>query len=166
MQCFFENILSVNARNEVFRYLVEHNGRIEYVGNQLPEQYRSAQMVELGDGALLPAFVDTHQHFASFSTFHAGLNVMDARSNGEILEMVRDFAQRSPAKTLIAFGASPHSVREQRLVSSEGLDSVCPDKELMVVKYDGPPASPIPSCWQSCASGWKLSGAITRTPGK
>ena len=28
--------------------------------------------------ALLPAFVDTHQHFASFSTFNAGLNVKDA----------------------------------------------------------------------------------------
>lgn len=137
MQCFCGNILSVNARNEVFRYLVEHNGRIEYVGNQLPEQYHSAERVELGNRALLPAFVDTHQHFASFSTFHAGLNVMDARSNGEILEMVRDFAQKSPAKTLIAFGASPYSVREQRLVSREELDSVCPDKELMVVKYDG-----------------------------
>ena len=137
MQCFCGNILSVNAGNEVFRYLVEHNGKIEYVGNQLPERYRAARRVELGEKALLPAFVDTHQHFASFSTFHAGLNVMEARSNGEILDMVRDFAQKSPAKTLIAFGASPYSVQEQRLVRREELDRVCPDKELMVVKYDG-----------------------------
>lgn len=46
MQCFCGNILSVSAGNEVFRYLVEHNGKIEYVGNQLPEQYRSARRVE------------------------------------------------------------------------------------------------------------------------
>ena len=43
MQCFCGNILSVNARNSVFRYLVEHNGRIESMGNQLPEQYRNMQ---------------------------------------------------------------------------------------------------------------------------
>lgn len=137
MRCFCGNILSVNEENAVFRYLVENNGIIEYVGNDLPERYAGVERIELGNRALLPAFVDTHQHFASFSTFHAGLNVMAARSNGEILEMIRQFARKSPAKTLIAFGASPYSVEEKRLVSREELDAVCPDKELMVVKYDG-----------------------------
>lgn len=137
MRCFCGNILSVNQNDQVFRYLVEESGSIVYVGNALPERYRHAERLDLGDKALLPAFVDTHQHFASFSTFHAGLNVMEAKSNVEILEMVRSFARKSPAKTLIAFGASPYSVKENRLVNREELDSVCPDKELMVVKYDG-----------------------------
>lgn len=137
MKCFQGNILSVNPKDEVFRYLVENNGIIEYVGDVLPERYRSAQRIDLGDRALLPSFADTHQHFASFSTFHAGLNVMEAASNEEILEMVRRFVQKSSAKTLIAFGASPYSVKEKRLVSREELDTVCPDRELMVVKYDG-----------------------------
>ena len=44
---------------------------------------------------------------------------------------------RSNKKTLIAFGASPYSVKEGRLISREELDKVCPDKEIMVVKYDG-----------------------------
>ena len=74
-------------------------------------------MIDIGTKALIPAFVDTHQHFASFSTFHAGLNVMDAESNEHILEMVREFAKNSSAKTLIAFGASPYSVKEKSLVS-------------------------------------------------
>ena len=130
MRCFAGNILSVNEKNQVFRYLVEENGIIEYVGNELPERYAAAERIELGNKALLPSFVDTHQHFASFSTFHAGLNVMDAQSNEEILEMVRQFARKTPAKTLIAFGASPYSVKEKRLVSREELDTVCPDKEL------------------------------------
>ena len=81
MRCFCGSILSVNEKNEVFRYLVEENGIIEYVGNELPERYAAAERIELGGKALLPSFVDTHQHFASFSTFHAGLNVMDAKSN-------------------------------------------------------------------------------------
>ena len=40
-------------------------------------------------------------------------------------------------KKLIAFGASPYSVKEKRLISRGELDVVCPDKEIMVVKYDG-----------------------------
>ena len=137
MRCFHGTILSVNEQDQVFRYLVEQDGRIEYVGDELPERYAAAERIELGNRALLPAFVDTHQHFASFSTFHAGLNVMDAGSNAQILDMVRDFAASSPAKTLVAFGASPYSVEEKRLVTRQELDSVCPGKELLVVKYDG-----------------------------
>ena len=137
MKCFEGKILSVNKNNDVFRYLFEDKGRIVFVGNELPEQYRDVKRLKLGRRALIPAFVDTHQHFASFSTFQAGLNVMDAESNEEISEMVRDFAARSKSKMLVAFGASPYSVKEKRLISREELDAVCPDKEIMVVKYDG-----------------------------
>ena len=138
MKCYKGAILSVNAKDEVFNYLVEDKGRIVYVGNELPKQYDGAEVVNLGSRALIPSFVDTHQHFASFAIFHSGLNVMEAESNEEIARMVADFYARSgKEKTLIAFGASPYSVKERRLISREELDKVCPDKEIMVVKYDG-----------------------------
>ena len=137
MKCYEGHILTVNQNNDVARYLVEDGGKIVYVGNDLPEQYHSAEVIQLGEKALIPAFVDAHQHFASFSTFHAGLNVMDAASNAQIMEMVKQFAVQSPKKTLIAFGASPYCVKEGRLISRRELDAVCPDKEIMVVKYDG-----------------------------
>ncbi|MGM9549902.1 MAG: amidohydrolase [Faecousia sp.] len=137
MKCYEGSILTVSRNDDVFRYLVEDQGKIVYVGDELPEQYRRAERIRLGEKALIPAFVDTHQHFASFATFHAGLNVMDAESNAEIMEMVKQFAEQSPKKTLIAFGASAYSVEERRLISRQELDAVCPDKQIMVVKYDG-----------------------------
>lgn len=137
MKCYEGAILSVDENNNVFRYLVENQGRIVYVGNTLPERYINAERISLGNRALIPSFVDSHQHFASFSTFQAGLNVMDAGSNEEISDMIREFVARSKGKTLICFGASPYSVKEGRLISREELDAVCPDKEIMVVKYDG-----------------------------
>jgi hypothetical protein len=138
MKCYKGAILSVNANDDVFHYLVEDQGRIVYVGNEFPSQFAEAELIELGTKALIPAFVDTHQHFASFAIFHSGLNVMEAESNEEIARMVSDFYARSgKEKTLIAFGASPYSVKERRLISREELDRVCPDKEIMVVKYDG-----------------------------
>ena len=138
MVVYHGDILTVDREDRVCRYLAEENGKILFVGDELPEHCAGAEHVELGGRALIPAFVDTHQHFASFSTFQAGLNVMDAESNEEISGMIRDFVKRSGGrKTLIAFGASPYSVRERRLISREELDAVCPDQEIMVVKYDG-----------------------------
>ena len=138
MKCYKGAILSVNANDDVFNYLVEDQGKIVFVGHELPSGYSGIDVVDLGTRALIPSFVDTHQHFASFAIFNSGLNVMDAESNVEIAQMVADFYARSgAAKTLIVFGASPYSVKERRLISREELDKVCPDKEIMVVKYDG-----------------------------
>ena len=97
MKVYIGDIVSVNSSEEVFRYLVEDAGRICYVGDVLPEKYASAERVDLDGRALLPPFVDTHQHFASFSTFNAGLNVMDAASNIEIAEQLRAFVKTSTA---------------------------------------------------------------------
>ncbi|MBQ0087727.1 MAG: amidohydrolase family protein [Prevotellaceae bacterium] len=137
MKCYHGDIVTVNNKNEVFSYLVEDNGNIVFVGNDLPSEYANCEKVELGEKALIPAFVDTHQHFASFATFFAGLNVMEVTSNVEMKEEIKKFVARSNQKTLVAFGASPYSVKEGVLISREELDEVCPDKDILVVKYDG-----------------------------
>ena len=137
MKCYKGTILSVDANDGVYRYLVEDKGRILYVGNELPKTFPFLPVIDLGDKVLAPAFVDTHQHFASFSTFNAGLNVMEAESNEEIARMIGEYAAKTPQRTIIAFGASPHSVKEGRLINREEIDAVCQGKEVMVVKYDG-----------------------------
>ena len=99
MKIYHGTILTVNKHDDVNRYLVEDKGKILFVGDELPGQYRGAELVELGRKALIPSFADTHQHLASFSAFHAGLNVMEAASNAEILDMIRDFAHSAEMKS-------------------------------------------------------------------
>lgn len=137
MNVYKGTILTCDDQDTVARYLVEEEGHITFVGNQLPQRYNGAPVTDLGSSALCPSFVDTHEHLASFATFHAGLNVMDATSNRQIMQMISEFTKNSDAKTLIAFGASPYSVVERRLLSREEMDQVCPDRPMMMVKYDG-----------------------------
>lgn len=137
MKCYKGKIITVNQNNDCFNFLVEDKGKIIFVGNDLPKEYHNIECIDLKNECLIPAFVDTHQHFASLSTFYAGLNVMNANSNQEILEMISNFVQKQKNKILLCFGASPYSVREKKLITREELDSVCKNKELMVVKYDG-----------------------------
>ena len=113
MKIYEGSILTCDSQDRVCRYLVEDGGRIVYVGDELPAKFASGSRVKLGGRALIPAFGDSHIHFASFATFHAGLNVSDARSNAEILEMIRSFVPTCADKMVIAFGASPHSVAER-----------------------------------------------------
>ena len=139
MKIYRGTILTLDSRNTVANCLVEDKGRIVYVGDLLPRKYRFGhhEVVHLGKRVLIPSFVDSHIHFASYATFHAGLNVMNARSNAEILDMLRAFLKDHDDPFIVAFGASPYSVEEGRLVSRAELDAVCPDRPLFMVKYDG-----------------------------
>ena len=139
MKIYRGTILTLDSRNTVANCLVEDKGRIVYVGDLLPRKYRFGhhEVVHLGKRVLIPSFVDSHIHFASYATFHAGLNVMNARSNAEILDMLRAFLKDNDDPFIVAFGASPYSVEEGRLVSRAELDAVCPDRPLFMVKYDG-----------------------------
>lgn len=137
MKCYEGTILSVDAKDGEYRYLVEDKGQILYVGNELPSEYKTSEIIDLAGKAIVPAFIDTHQHFASLSTFNAGLNVMKAESNEDIARMIGEYATQTKDRTIIAFGASPHSVKEERLINRKEIDAVCQGKEVMVVKYDG-----------------------------
>ena len=137
MKVYKGTVITCDEKNTVAKYLAEDGGKILFVGDELPEEYKDFETVELGSRALIPSFADTHIHFASYATFHSGLNVMNARSNGEILKMIKDFVPRSKDKMILAFGASPYSVADGRLISRSELDKVCPDKPFFMVKYDG-----------------------------
>jgi predicted amidohydrolase YtcJ len=137
MKIFKGLILTCDKENTIAKYLVEDHGKIVYIGDELPIQYEKAKIINLGKRALIPSFADTHMHFASFATFHSGLNIMDARSNKEIMDLLRNYVKNNKDDIIIVFGASPHSVEEKRLISKRELDLVCSDKPIMVVKYDG-----------------------------
>ena len=137
MKIYKGNILTCDKDDNVFNYLVEDCGKIIYTGNNLPAEYAAGELIDLGKKALIPPFADSHIHFASFATFHAGLNVMNARSNEEILQMLKEYVATTDNKLILGFGASPYSVSDGHLVTRQQLDSVCPDKPLFMVKYDG-----------------------------
>ena len=137
MRVFKGNIITCDEKNTVAKYLVVKNGRIAWTGQTLPDVFKDVKTIDLGKRALIPSFADSHIHFASFATFHAGLNVMNARSNAEILEMLENYVKDCDEKLIMGFGASPYSVLEGKLISRQELDSVCPDKPVFIGKYDG-----------------------------
>ncbi len=137
MKVYHGSVVTCDDRNSVYRYLVEDGGKIVWVGNELPAKYRAVQIEQLGERALLPAFGDTHLHFSSYSFFASTVDVRTAKTHDEICEMIRVYDREKNPKMVTGFGASANSVSEKRLITRAELDKVCPDKPVMLAKYDG-----------------------------
>ena len=51
MICYKGKVLTVDSNDTVAGFLVEDKGRIVYVGNELPEQYKNVQTWKEGAGS-------------------------------------------------------------------------------------------------------------------
>jgi len=138
---------------------VERDGNIEYVGNNLPQQYKGQPRRNLEGRALLPAFSDTHIHLSSHALLAHSLDIREAGSLEEIGSLIGDYLRQNPGQFVLGFGASPHNVAEQRLITRQDLDSFSLDRALMIVKYDGH------ACIINSAMINMLPPAIRKLPG-
>jgi len=137
MKVYNGTIITCDKDNTVYQYLVEDQGRIVFVGNELPEKYSGANQVKLAARSLIPSFGDSHLHLAAFATFEAGLNIRNSESIEAIKDAISAHAAKTNDKVIMGFGLSANSVREKRLLTKEDIDHVCPDRPVFIVKYDG-----------------------------
>ncbi len=137
MTVYKGTIISVDSKSGIYKYLVEDKGRIAFVGDQLPAEYQSATVRELGKGAMLPAFVDTHSHFASFAVLATTVRLAHAQSNAQILEILaKKDAELKKGKAILAYGAHAR-VAEGRLISKAELDAAFPKRKVVIITGDG-----------------------------
>jgi len=140
MTVYHGSVVTCDAHESVFDYLVEEKGRILFVGDALPEQYaKSEHRIELGERALLPSFGDGHLHFSNWSLIaSAFFDVRGARNFEELGALIRDFSLRDRrSKIMAGFGVGRHTVAEKRLVTRQDLDAFLPDRPLYLFGYEG-----------------------------
>jgi predicted amidohydrolase YtcJ len=140
MHIYQGKIISLDADNNIYQYLVEEQGRIIYLGDSLPPEYeKNGSVTELGNRVLLPSFGDGHLHYSNWILFSVlYFDVREAKNITEIQIIIRDFLEQSDkCKVVVAFGMSKHSVNEKRLITRAELDQVCPDLPMLMICYDG-----------------------------
>ncbi len=137
MNIYEGNIVSCDSNNSVLKYLIEDNGTIRFAGNILPPEYHSLPRVLLGERAMLPAFADTHLHYSSYAFFASSLDVRQAASVAEIIELIDQHIIANRPKTVLGFGVSAHNVKEKRLIEKIDLNRAFSKIPVMLIKYDG-----------------------------
>jgi hypothetical protein len=129
--------ISCQADNAVHQVLVEKAGRIVYAGDRIPPQYRNWPRTDLEHQCVVPAFVDTHMHFASFALFHSGLDCRHTGSLSELGDFIRDYIDRNPSDKLhLGFGCAAQTFQKKHPPTGSDLDTIT-HKPLMLIKYDG-----------------------------
>ncbi|MDQ3933472.1 MAG: amidohydrolase [Actinomycetota bacterium] len=113
------------------------DGRIEAVG--AAEEVRAAagegaEVVELGDELIVPAFVDAHHHYC-MAAFDRGVpDLHDAESIEELLRRVEQGIGQREGWVRMQ-GYDPAKLREGRAPTRDELDEVCPDRPLVLIAY-------------------------------
>lgn len=137
MKIYKGTIISADAKNGIYSYLVEENGKIIFVGNDLPSQYSGAEVIELGEGALMPTFADTHSHFASYAVLATAVRLDKAKSNAEMLNLLQERDKTlKKGKTILAYGAHER-VAEKKLLEKSDLDKLFPKRKVVIITNDG-----------------------------
>jgi hypothetical protein len=113
------------------------DGRIEVVGRA--EDVRAAMgegadVVELGDELILPAFIDAHHHFCMAAFDRGKPDLHDVASLDEILTRVDREAGRGEGWVRLQ-GYDPAKIREGRGPNADELDEVCPDRPVLLIAY-------------------------------
>ena len=131
------DFISCEDNNRIFKFLVEKDGKIIFTGDQLPEGYAGVEQVDLKNRCVVPAFADTHMHFASFALFNSSLDCRDVGDFAELSDLINKYiALGKKEKVILGFGCSAHTVKEKRLPERSDLDKIT-SHPLMIVKYDG-----------------------------
>ena len=166
------HFISCENENREFSILVEDKGRIVWCGNEVPSKYAACPVVDLQGKTVVPAFADTHIHFASHALFESTLDVREAKNFAELGKMLRDYEARTPKQKLsVCFGCCAHTVNEQRLPNKDDLD-LYTTRPTLIVKYDGHAGvgnsalvKSLPEAVQAdpgfdAATGWMTQGAF------
>jgi predicted amidohydrolase YtcJ len=110
----------------------DDDGRIEVVGpaTEVRAAMRGdAEVVELGDELVLPAFIDAHHHYCMAAFDRRTPDLHDLPSIAEILERVERAAAAAPGEGWLRLqGYDPNKLAEHRAPTKDELDEVCRDR--------------------------------------
>lgn len=135
MKAYHGKIITCDDKNTVASYLIEKEGKILFVGEQLPKAYEDVKVEEVG--ALVPAFVDTHMHFSSYSWLNDNFVVTDEETNDEIIERLKEYMKEHNSGYVIASGLSSYNRVDNSKILRERIDMVAPDRAVCLIDFSG-----------------------------
>ncbi|MEA2440851.1 MAG: hypothetical protein QOH76_2275 [Thermoleophilaceae bacterium] len=135
-----KSVITMNPRAPAAEAVAVRDGRIAEVGS-LPEVTAAAgegaERVDLGDAAVLPAFIDAHHHYslAAFDRRTPDLHMEPGASVEDLLEQVEKAAASGGDGWLRLQGYDPSKLRERRAPTAAEIDSVCPKRPVLLIAY-------------------------------
>lgn len=124
-------------------------------------------VIDLRGAFVAPGFVDAHVHATSTGLQLNGLDLTEARSAGEVLDIIRRRSQERPGEVMLGHGWDESTWQDSRLPSREELDRAGGDAVVYLSRIDVHSAlvsSALVAAVPGVADmdGWDNVGALTR----
>jgi predicted amidohydrolase YtcJ len=135
-------IRTMDPESPIAESILTENGTVVAVGadREVREQLgsRRCEEVDLGGRAVIPGLVDAHIHSASFAREMNALDLREARSLPEALELLRAHAARlEPGRWVFGGRWDSNTWDVPVQPDKASLDSVCPDRPVALPSVDG-----------------------------
>ena len=99
------------------------------------EASKETQRIDLDGKTLIPAFIDAHSHFSGYAVSLLEINLENAKSYDDIINMVQKFIKENhvpKGEWVQATGYDHNNLIEQKHPSKELLDKASPENPLLI----------------------------------
>lgn len=100
------------------------------------QQFPGAQIVDLDDGFVAPAFVDSHVHLTATGLTLAGLDLREATSLRHCLALIADYTHAHPDGPIWGHGWDESGWPENTAPSTDDLDRIVGDRPVYLARVD------------------------------
>lgn len=132
-------IYTMRAEGDTCSAFVVEDGRFLYCGTDEEAKRLAAggEVVDLRGAPVLPGMIDTHQHLFAYARDLRKLNLKNAASLSQLLEMIRQRAEDTPdGQWILGTGFDHEKFTDRKdLPTRQELDRVCPNNPLIITRY-------------------------------
>ncbi|MDJ1473061.1 amidohydrolase [Xanthocytophaga flava] len=132
-------VYTVNEKFEVAEALAVKDGKILAVGTtkDILNQYEAPEKTDVQGQAIYPGFIDAHSHFYRYGLGLQTVDLTGTKSWDEIIQKVAEFSKNNPSEWIIGRGWDQNDWAVKEFPSKERLDSLLPDKPVILTRIDG-----------------------------
>ncbi|MDU4935443.1 MAG: amidohydrolase [Peptostreptococcaceae bacterium] len=140
---FNGNIITVNDKQPIVDAVLVENGKIVKVGLKeeiLKLKNDDIELVDLDGKTMLPGFIDSHGHIIAVAQTLMIVNLSDANSKEEFIEILKDYTKNNPPKNgewIIGFGYDNTRYENEEHPTKFDLDLVSEDTPIFISHASG-----------------------------
>lgn len=135
------NIHTMDANRSIARSVAVLNGKIVAIGTDAdtkPLIGPNTRVIDARGRLVLPGFNDAHVHFLETGAQLSSVDLRSAKSPGEFVQRIKDFAAKQPKGRWILGGQWDHeNWTPNDLPTAAMIDAVTPDNPVFVNRLDG-----------------------------
>ena len=140
---FNGNIITVNEKEPTIDAVLVENGKIIKTGSKeeiLKLKNEDTELIDLDGKTMLPGFIDSHSHIIAVAQTLMIVNLSDANSKEEFIEILKDYIQNNPPKNgewIIGFGYDNTRYENEEHPTKFDLDMVSKDIPIFISHASG-----------------------------